>query len=351
MALEVTGKYIRIRIQYKGTKVNFRWPEPASEASVRAAERAQNRIKRDLEDGVFQSVENYLPFAARTDSFSEVSKRWIKSSNASLATRNEYRKALNKYWLPTLGAVPLSTLKPSTLREVISSTEFPSPKTKNNALIPLRQILAQAYLDELTPRDLSPFVKGEKFQRKPPDPFSREEAEQIIDYFRGKHFGPYFEFMFYTGLRTGEGLGLRWESVDLRGGSVQVSESQSKGRHLHTTKTGRARIVKLHNRAASALQRQRKISAGEVVFVTAEGVGYITEKAQRKAFTDALKALGIRHRPQYNTRASYISWMLMANVNVFWLAQQCGNSPEVIYKHYAKWIDSDDDQKELDKLS
>lgn len=350
MALRINGKHIRIRVQYRGQKVDIKWPEAANEASIRAAQRASDRIKRDLEDGAFKGIEDYLPGQTHRGSFGEVARRWIKNSPASVATRNEYRKILNRYWLPQLGNVEIAKIKPSGLRAVISDTDFPSAKTKNNALIPLRQILRQAYIDEFSQKDLSAFVKGDKFQRRPPDPFSREEAERIIEHFRGTHFGPYFEFMFFTGLRTGEGLGLRWSSVDIESGVFEVQESQSKGRHLNTTKTRRVRTVRLNARAKAAIEAQRGRVVSATVFVAQDGEPYVTEKAQRAAWTRALKELGIRHRPQYNTRHSFISWSLMAGVNVFWLASQVGNSPEVIYKHYAKWINSEDDKKEAEKI-
>lgn len=352
MALEVQGRYIRITLQYQGQRYRFKWPEPATPSSIREAERVQNRIKRDLEDGVFRSIEDYLPNRASHDEFGVQALKWLKAHPASEATKIEYKKALNRFWLPVLGGTPLHTLKPSQIKQIIAETDFPSAKTKNNALIPLRQVLHAARLDGITETDLSEFVVSEKHQTPPPDPLSQSEAEKVIQHFKGKHLGPWWEFMFYTGLRTSEGLALDWASVDLSDKVARIHEAQSKGRSLKKTKTSRVREVLLHDRAMAALEAQRAYT-GQTrgkVFLSIEGKPYATEKAHRAAWTPALKELGIRHRPQYNTRHTYATMLLMAGVTPFFVASQLGNSLPVLMRRYAKWIHSDRDRSELAKL-
>jgi integrase len=89
---------------------------------------------------------------------------------------------------------------------------------------------------------------------------------------------------------------------------------------------------------------------GGNVFLTEEGQPYATEKAQRVAFTKALRKLGIRHRKQYNTRHSYATALLMAGANPMFVANQLGHSLQVLLKTYAKWIHGEADRRELDKL-
>ena len=353
MALEIDGKYIRITLQHRGERIRFRWPEAASEASLRAAQRVQDRIKRDLEDGRFTDVNDYLPHTAPSTDFGPYALSWLKAHTASVSTRHEYRKALNKYWLPELARTPLHRLRPATVRDVMSGQSFPSAKTRNNAVIPLRQILRTAFIDEITVRDLSQFVQSERGQKSPPDPFSQEEAERIIEHFAGSHLVNYWQLMFYSGLRTGEALGLQWDSVDLAGKMARIERTQSKGLSLDRTKTGRVRDVTLHPRAYQALKAQKAVSylAGGRVFVTEAGDPYKTEKSQRAAFTAAIKKLGIRHRPQYNTRHTYATMLLMAGVNPVFVAKQLGHSPVMTLTVYSKWIDGKQDQLELQKLT
>jgi integrase len=40
----------------------------------------------------------------------------------------------------------------------------------------------------------------------------------------------------------------------------------------------------------------------------------------------------------------------MAGANPMWVARQVGNSAQMIFKHYARWIDSADRCREAEKL-
>lgn len=63
-----------------------------------------------------------------------------------------------------------------------------------------------------------------------------------------------------------------------------------------------------------------------------------------------LKALGIRERRQYDTRHTYATMCLMAGMNPAFIVSQLGHSVEMLLSTYAKWINSNSDWKELDKL-
>lgn len=355
MAVEVRGRTIRIDFTWNGQRYRERYPGAPTVERIRQAERIQDRIRSAIQDGTFSSADyrRYFPHKATSDAFGPYAQRWLESTTVSEATRQEYRKALNRYWLPELGDTPLSSLIPSHIKQVIAAAPFPSPKTKNNALTPLRKILELAYFDEATTKPLAPFVRGEKHQKQPPDPFTPEERDFIIAHFSGQHLGPYFRFMFWSGLRPSEALALQWGDVDFNSKYVRVEKAQSKGRALTRTKTGKIRDVRLNAESIAALQAQKAASylAGGSIFVTEKGEAYGTEKAQRMAFTRALKKLGIRHRPQYNTRHTYATVCLMAGLNTTFVAGQLGHSVQMLLTVYSRWISGDQDDLEMAKLS
>lgn len=83
----------------------------------------------------------------------------------------------------------------------------------NHILTPLRMILNEAANRyEFT----APYqgIKSLKVPRTIVEPFSLEEVEQILRTVR-KDFRNYYLIRFFTGLRTSEIDGLRWEKVDL----------------------------------------------------------------------------------------------------------------------------------------
>jgi integrase len=74
-------------------------------------------------------------------------------------------------------------------------------------------------------------------------------------------------------MRRGELLGLRWEDVDLEVPQVRVSKSLSVANghpQLKSTKTGRARVLHLDARSASALDELPRSNSG-FVFTRPDG--------------------------------------------------------------------------------
>src|SRR2546427_9215616 len=64
-----------------------------------------------------------------------------------------------------------------------------------------------------------------------PDPFTEDERDLLVDHFwqKNRAYYPLVYAAFFTGLRTAELVGLRWGSVDLRGGKLHVRCSRTMG--------------------------------------------------------------------------------------------------------------------------
>lgn len=94
-----------------------------------------------------------------------------------------------------------------------NSTGFMKPKTINNYLAILRLILTEAadrYEFDNPFRNIKPL----KLQKVHIEPFSLSEVETILQRVR-EDYRNYYLVRFYTGMRTGEVDGLKWEYVDL----------------------------------------------------------------------------------------------------------------------------------------
>lgn len=88
------------------------------------------------------------------------------------------------------------------------------------------------------------------------------------------------------------------------------------------------------------------------VFLPAEGGGKFiaSENTPKRYLQMALEKLSIRPRRQYATRHTYATICLMAGMTPAFVARQLGHSVQVLLETYARWIDSDSDFLELDKL-
>lgn len=233
-----------------------------------------------------------------------------------------------------------------------------SAKTSNNYLAVLRAALDLAVEDGLLERN--PAGEGSKLRSRvqdpEPDPLSLDELDAVLRAISRKsaEAGDYAEFWAFTGMRTSEINGLRWDSVDLQTGYVRVHEVNVRGDQLDRTKTSKARDVRLPARALAALKRQqsRTQHCGGYVWINPQdGKPWDDERDFRRShWQPALKLLAMRYRRPYQLRHTCATMLLMAGVNPTVAARFLGHSPQMFFKRYARWIDGAAEAAELSKL-
>ena len=190
-------------------------------------------------------------------------------------------------------------------------------------------------------------------------PFTLDEARLILAHLKTHRPEPIFNFielMFFTGLRTSEGIGLRWDSIDFRTKEMRITGGNVYDEETDTTKTSKARTVLLNELALEALQRQKAhtfLEGGHVFRDPKTGLPwkYRTITDVRGFWEITLKQLGIRYRRPYNMRHTYATIGLMSGARPAFLADQLGHSVRMFFDVYTKWISSRDDRLEMAKVN
>lgn len=174
-----------------------------------------------------------------------------------------------------------------------------------------------------------------------PDPFTPDEREAILAQMQGQvlHF---FLFMFWTGLRTGEGIALCWCDIDWANGRICIRRSK-RGKLLSTPKTRAGiRWVRLNDMALAALRAQEPLTRaqGKWVFHNPRtGRVWSSDNKTRAHWDSALEKAGVRSRWQYQTRHTLASTMLSAGENALFVASQLGQKDwHQLVKVYGRWI-------------
>ncbi|QJC56102.1 Putative defective protein IntQ [Polaromonas vacuolata] len=331
---------------------------PPTSANLKYAERLVAEIKEKIRLSTFSMAEYFraagdggkLTVGAQLDT-------WLKGQRIEESTRAGYESCA-KFWKITgLGDKALRALRTSDILTALATRPDLSGKTVNNYVQVLREAVELAVTDKILVDNPVIKVPHAKHQKEPPDPFSREEMEKVLVSLADKHPGQvsnFTEFWFWTGMRTSEIFGLRWDNVDLASGLVVVREAVVRGVQKDRTKTNVERTVNLNSRALAAIQRQREHTqvAGEHVFTDPRyRTAWVDERAYRRSFwTPTLKILGVRYRRPYNMRHTYATVMLMAGMNPAFCAKQLGHSVEMFHKTYAKWLDGDQNVREMARL-
>lgn len=218
--------------------------------------------------------------------------------------------------------------------------------------------LPENYFDNLT--DIGKHIKtGKKSQQlsaiQDYRAFSREERDLIIASFYSsenyaeRRMAELVEFLFLTGCREGEVFALKWN--DIKEDYIIFDESYSSESKLEkSTKTNTVRVFRTtgYTRLLDLLERIKPVhyNQSDHVFLI-EGKtmnrhylnrAWYGKYRNQKFYPGIVKALELDGKLEYlkpsATRHTFISLQVRAGVEIKFLADSVGNSPQVLFKHY-----------------
>jgi integrase len=191
---------------------------------------------------------------------------------------------------------------------------------------------------ELNPFEGLPTIKRKK-QGSEIYPFTRDERDRIIDRFSTdpthQAFAPYVRFLFLTGCRPSEAIGLQWRHVNCE--FVTFAEPVVEGFRESSTKNASIRRFPINKSLAELLESIKPVNSSQnsPVFVSTGGGMIRQENFNRRHWRPVLDALEIPYRRPYNTRHTFATLCLDAGVPVQQVASWLGHSPTMTLTHYA----------------
>lgn len=364
--VEVRESSIRLIFYYQGkryaeTLYLDESPLRPTPANIKYATRVAGEIRRKIRDGDFR-FQDYFPHSghARRDNHESLSvfmDHWYGQLSLKASTLRGYKRMMNSFWKPHVGDKKLTAVRHSDITTALKAGGWKSGKTRNNYLSVISSAFELAVADGLVPRNPCASIEQASWQHNPPDPFTMEEADRILEHMRTHYHEQvwnFYEFQFFSGLRTSEGIGLEWTEVDLNDATVLVKQGFVVD-EMGDTKTSKVRTVNLSSRAFAALKRQKAwtyLGEDRRVFLdpgTGKPWAY-EQNARKRYWTPALKKLGIRYRRPYNTRHTFATIGLMAGANPAYMAAQLGHGIEVFLRAYSRWINGEQNAVEMAKI-
>tara|TARA_R110002167_G_scaffold51814_6_gene149946 strand:+ start:6660 stop:7877 length:1218 start_codon:yes stop_codon:yes gene_type:complete len=220
-----------------------------------------------------------------------------------------------------------------------NATGLMSPKTINTHMGVLRMIMTEA-ADRFG--FLSPYrnIKPLKLQRSHIEPFSLEDVNRIIDKVR-EDYRNYYTLRFYSGMRTGEVDGLRWEHVDFQNRLILVRETLVGGRTEYTKTNGSQREIQMLGPVFDALQDQylRTGKLSRYVFCNNKGEPLDHCNVTKRIWYPLLRHLGLKKRRPYQTRHTAATLFLASGENPEWVARMLGHTTtEMLFRVYSRYI-------------
>ncbi|MCX6204878.1 MAG: site-specific integrase [Bacteroidetes bacterium] len=217
-------------------------------------------------------------------------------------------------------------------------------------------------LEDINPKK----VKKVKEQKRVP--FTEVEITSILEAFKNdtytpkcsaskhSHYYPFIYFIFKTGVRNAEAIGLRVSSIDVKKKQIQIKEVLARSlkgtsaamRIRKETKNGKERILPL---TSDLLEVLKAVIEGkkedDLVFQSYKKLAIDDNNFQKRIFKPILKHLNIEDRVLYACRHTFGSRCIDSGITPVMTAFLMGNNPETALRNYTHQINI---PKELPKI-
>jgi integrase len=345
--------WLRLRFTHAGKRHTFALGIPDSKSNRKMAEAKAQQIELDILSGNFDStLFKYKP--EKSSSQHQVSPLTIpglfqrfmeyKSKEVSLKTMEKYR-ATFKYLMDFFLNKPIDALS-DTAAEEFTQWQFSKGLSHDQVKRRLEELEAcwRWHRAEYNPWEAA--AKRIKVPPKQkPKPFTRQEMQTILEGFRTdryyRSYVDFVEFLFGTGCRIGEAIGLRWKHITDDCSQVWIGEQLTRG-NRKATKTNRARTVTLTPKLQRMLQGKKPeaYNPEALVFTAPRGGALDDHNFRNRPWKTVLTRLGIDYRKPYNTRHTLVSHALDLKMNPVMVAELTGHNVKTLYEHYAGNVNS-----------
>ncbi len=279
--------------------------------------------------------------------------KWVESLYLPLSTKNGHyycvRQAIKKHNPQASDALWFVEL-----RQVWSVSTWAGRKSYLKACI-------KWAIDEGLFVGKNPYQGLKSLKDTAPDkikPFSPEETAKIIraldsnqfchpsSGFKHSHYAPFVRFLFITGCRLGEAIGLTWDCIDFASKTIIIK--QALGRDMATspnktrkvmkeTKTGRSRYIPINDDLLALLKGIQASDCSEFVFTGHRGRYIDTASFRRRVWKPILAELEIEYRYPYQTRHTVLSAVTNSH-GLLAAAKLAGHrNIDMVSRHYARY--------------
>lgn len=197
-------------------------------------------------------------------SVSEWLDSWVSGylRNLKPLTEKTYSDQVTLHLKPGLGAVKLKDLDAHTIQTFYNSLSANglAPKTVKNIHGVLHSALQQAVSNGYIQRNPADACKLPKVTRPEIKPLEPHELKQLLCQAGHDAYSNLFIVAMFTGMRQGELLGLAWDAVDFKNGTITIRQQlqcKDGSYFLESPKNGKIRTVLPAQIVMDALEKEK----------------------------------------------------------------------------------------------
>jgi integrase len=183
------------------------------------------------------------------------------------------------------------------------------------------------------------------------NPFNLDDVWNLIDNAEGQ-FRNILTTLFFTGMRLGELITLKWDDIDWENGTIHIQRASKSDGKIGRPKNGKTRKIDILPPVMKALQKQFKdtgLNRG-FIYLAQDGTRYSKYDTFRKYhWKNLLIRVGYDHRVLYQTRHTFASVMLQKGEELAWVSKVMLGHSELAttLRFYAKYIPDDSKKRAI----
>ncbi|MBL1174135.1 Arm DNA-binding domain-containing protein [Pantanalinema sp. GBBB05] len=371
VSIIVSNGRLQLRFRHAGERHYLSLGLPDNPINRKAAEAKKTQIELDIASGNFDpTLAKYTPRSVLKTAEPDITPRvtpkitdfWeayiqYKASSVKETTRL-YHQSFGKMF-QKLGDVPL-------LDAIAVKTGLEKITTVHQAKRTLMQLCAacrwgvkHGLIDSNPYEGMANEMPKYRYQLEPkPNAFTEEERDRTIQAFRDhkgnwngrgytgfrfSHYASFVEFLFLTGCRPSEAVGLRWGSIAKDCGSVYFGEAITyccgKNVHVEGSKNNKKREFPCSERLRLLLQsiKPENLDPDSLVFPSPKGKPINYNNFCNQAWNKIVDPIKPGTTP-YSCRDSFITNQIIKRMPESVIAKWCDTSVEMIQTHYADYM-------------
>jgi integrase len=192
--------------------------------------------KREVQEKLARArhqAEQGLPLPDERQTVGQFLERWLTETVRNAVrptTYTSYASYVNNHLIPDLGKIPLAKLAPADIQAFLNTKRADglTPRTVQYLRAILRRALEQALRWGLVGRNAAALTAPPRLDARDIEPLTHEQVLVLLNAIRGDRLEAMYTVAVALGLRQGEILGLRWEDIDLRAGTLTVRHALQK---------------------------------------------------------------------------------------------------------------------------
>ncbi|WDP89040.1 MAG: site-specific integrase [Desulfobacter sp.] len=275
--------------------------------------------------------------------FGSIAKKWAKihSAKVKFSTWKDYRSAMNAHILPYFGDTPIEDIGYMDVENFILTLPC-SPKRVNNILVPMRSVFKMAFKEGMIEENVMLKVDNLTLEQSEINPFTYEEVVRILDVINPAYRN-YTAARFFTGARSGELDGLKWEDYKLKmkpSPKLYINKTLVCGFEGKPKTKKSKRYIDCLPPVIEALSNQKTLTGDRKnIFYTEKGELMNPDHFREVVWRKALIKAKFDYRPPIQTRHTFATMMITAGEDIGWVQKMLGHSSlQMIFNHYYAWI-------------